>query len=733
MTSRFTLLHSLLIMSVGTGVLVPQTVAASKSEKGATELLISPRFEAYVASTHAFVEAVQESRSSKILAPLFSRWAADEQDASEFLSQTVELLSQFADWPDTSLQLATYAPNREGKPRWRATSSWPLQECIKRLGALIDDERYDEYFEGVQIESSTDGFEVRLMDQSLAYLYTQDDLTIITSHADIPAPITAYRGEQELDSRPVLMSCRRELAQTETDSGETFFSQFRFLTEFEYTLALSKEGDWVEQLSTSWPPISGTVAKAILGRVRQSFFIPQESLLGAAFEVTIMPATLDAMVGLGPQATYTASGEMEYVGQNEPGILALYANPEMSLNLLEGNGFFPAPDIVLQSRLSDPNLWHSAMGASVERLNRDFVKRDQPQPWHVEDVDGIKVYWRDSSPMLAGASVPFFYRSVLFVSQERDARERDRDFLIIGFTSTDPLKLVKRWKELPRDADKTLYLPKSRRTNGQVWLNWHAIYRTVSPYMNLALSGASTGRLLQPIEDVADQLSPGLATMSVSYKGAALDHTGPAPFGVLAVPALFFSAQDTGSLNSDLARERVAIERLQLLYHHSKLFRKDIGRWPARVAELDGYVDFAGHPELLKLPRSSAQSWEEGFTGFFSIFGDEEDSDLLDEPIDEGLGATGRINDKLYDISWGREAWALGYAEDTLDHLEKLWIDQDGHIHRTLKQPESENKTEGESQESEMEAEPRDTSVEPSTNPSSEPPTTDAAVVSETE
>jgi hypothetical protein len=33
-------------------------------------------------------------------------------------------------------------------------------------------------------------------------------------------------------------------------------------------------------------------------------------------------------------------------------------------------------------------------------------------------------------------------------------------------------------------------------------------------------------------------------------------------------------------------------------------------------------------------------------------------------------------------IDWGKEAWRLGLAPGTLEHLEKLYIDQDGKIHR---------------------------------------------------
>jgi hypothetical protein len=671
-------------------------------------LLIKPRFEAYAGSVHALIEAVQQSQSSAILSPLLSAWANQQQDDNEFFAQTTALLDKVVDWPDTSLSLATYAPDREGYPRWRLETTWPLPEVVNRLQAILEDPDHEDYFAGIRLTSADGGYAVRLKDDTLAYLRNANDHAVMTSHEDVPAPAGVYRGQNKLEDRPVLLACRRVLTQTETDSGGTFFSKLRFLTEFEYLLCSDDNGEWVELLTTSWPPVSGTVAKALLGRVRQTFFVPDESLLAAVFEITPMAALLDQMVGLGAQTTFSG-GEVTVIGEQQVGVLAEHANSEMCLMLLPGTGFFPAPDVILLTRLSDLEGWHDAMHARTQELNREFVKREQDAPWNIDEVAGQTVYWREASAAYPGAAIPLVYRSVLFSAQETDARDRKRDYLVIGFTSTDPRKLVSRWNDLPRgeEVESQRYLPSERRTNGQAWFNYTAIYSTLAPYFNLALSGASSNQLLPAPDKVADSLSPGWATVTVSYTDAKLDHSGPAPLGVIAVPAMFFSAQGTGSSNSDLARERVAIKRLRLLYHHCKLFKQDIGRWPARVAELDGYVDFSGHPELLRLPRSSAQSWSDSFSDLFGgIF--DEDSDDEDDTFDEGLGAMGRIDDSLYDIDWGKESWTLGYAEDSLEHLEKLWIDQDGKIHRIVRIP-SEDKAESD------DAEPGESSADSET------------------
>jgi len=157
-----------------------------------------------------------------------------------------------------------------------------------------------------------------------------------------------------------------------------------------------------------------------------------------------------------------------------------------------------------------------------------------------------------------------------------------------------------------------------------------------------------------------------------------VSHAGPMPLGAVFVPpmaTLAAAPDDFGG--SDLARERLAVQRLDVLYHHSKLFRKDLGRWPAEVAELDGYVDFSGHPELLELELSSSKRWRDWFGGMF------EPKKREDEADDELEDLTKDINDRLYVIEWGREEWTLGLAPGTLEHLEKLYIDQDGEIHRS--------------------------------------------------
>lgn len=84
---------------------------------------------------------------------------------------------------------------------------------------------------------------------------------------------------------------------------------------------------------------------------------------------------------------------------------------------------------------------------------------------------------------------------------------------------------------------------------------------------------------------------------------------------------------------------------------------------------------------MLHLPKSSKNA----LTGLFeNMFGktEEEKEDEVEEweEVDED-----RPDTSIYVINWGETKWTLGYEPGTLDHLESLYIDQDGEIHRIAK------------------------------------------------
>jgi len=207
------------------------------------------------------------------------------------------------------------------------------------------------------------------------------------------------------------------------------------------------------------------------------------------------------------------------------------------------------------------------------------------------------------------------------------------------------------------------------------------------------LSGVARDTLLPSAEEIDSKLTDGLLTLNMKFTGMSLSHRGPIPAGIMIVPGMVAAGEFLhGDTESDLARERLAARQLKVLYHHCKLFHTDLGRWPAEVAELDGYVDFAGHPELLTIQQSSKQQWRLWFDELVGSDDEKKVEEEEEEKDDDGA----EIDDHIYVIDWGREAWNLGYAPDTLEHLEKLYIDQDGKIHRVEKakplEPEAKDK-----------------------------------------
>ena len=83
----------------------------------------------------------------------------------------------------------------------------------------------------------------------------------------------------------------------------------------------------------------------------------------------------------------------------------------------------------------------------------------------------------------------------------------------------------------------------------------------------------------------------------------------------------------------------------------------------------------------LKLNLSSRKQWGDWFEGIFG--GDDRSEDDEDEEEES------EIDDDLYVIDWGRDRWTLGIAPGSLEHLEKLYIDHDGVVHRVVKKQEA--------------------------------------------
>ena len=674
------------------------------SEPRGSDADLRPRLDFFVPSVKKLLSELQRSHSGVFfshLKTLLRETAGASADGIDS-EQADAILARMAKWPDTPISVMTFAPDREGRLRWAMRVDWPAKALAERASSILDTEAADELFEGLRVEPVGDnGFVVRLDDEPLAFLISQSPTSsYIASHRDLPLAAGVFTGSEETEKDGAsLVLCRLNLTRTEKDSGATVFSSFNAVTDVVYAGRVDDEGNWQETVHVHWPPISGMGAKALFGRVKQTFFVPREAFGAMAFKTLMAPGMLENIVGFGPQVTFNRNGGMEIFGEQALGPIASSIGSEICVTVLPGTGFLPMPDIVAQVRSKRVKSLMDNITEAAKFLNQEFRTREQPEPWHEAEVRDRKIVWSDGTNQFPGMMMPLVMRPVLFTTSEVDARGKERDFLVVAWTSTSPKRFVRRWLDLPRADKKKLFLPNRKKTNGQLWLNWNAFYGWLSPYANLAIGIVTKDALLPLPDEVATDLTDATLTIKTRYTGLQMKHSGPLPIGALIVPTFFTSSvvpDESGG--SDLARERLASQRLKVFHHHAKLFKEDIGRWPAELAELDGYIDFAGNPGLLKLQLSSRKGWTDLFENLFGGGGDDDDDHDEDEEDEDIIADDGALDldDELFVIEWGSNSWRLGLAKGTLEHLEALFIDQDGEIHRVQKKPESkdENKTE---------------------------------------
>ncbi|HEY3245535.1 MAG TPA: hypothetical protein VGM03_19505 [Phycisphaerae bacterium] len=666
-------------------IFAPLTASA---ESTAAEPAVKPRLELHVGSvsrlisefgrSHAGVFAEQLGRTFQEVSSLSSEGLAVESAAGLFeIVQT---------WPDTSIDFLTFSPDSRGRSRWAVRLDWPVSGLQTRMAALLRAEAAGKLFKGARLTArAAGGHELTIGDATIAYLLPAGDArSCLTSHPDLNLPATVFVGTE--GDEPALLGCRLNFAGTEINSG-ALFSSFHFVTSIDYTARVGGAGDWIEEVQVQWPPLSGLGAKALLDKVKQTFFVPDEAFGALAISTPAIGGMLDGLAGLGPQMVPDESGGFAMVAAEAGGVIARHAGADVCVSLIPGTGFIPMPDIAIQTRVKQPEKFLNEVREAARKINEEFRHRDQSPPWHEATIKERCVFWNEGSSGYGGGMMPVSFRPVVFTAREVDASGKDRDLLVLAWTSTSPQRFVTRWLELPR-GDKRRFLPSAEGTYGQAWLNWKTLYAWVHPYLNLALSAFVRDALLPRTREIAGNLTDGDLTLKVRYTGLNVAHRGPIPVGALLVPALAAIALDAGDAGgSDIARERVACQRLEVLYHHCQLFKRDTGRWPATLAELDGYVDFSGHPELLHLTLSPKRQWAQWLEGIQKRAEKKTEESEDESPV--------VLDEKLYVIEWRPERWTLGYAPGTLDHLEKLYIDQDGQIHRVEKTPAEQAKTSG--------------------------------------
>ena len=661
-----------------------ETMDASASPATLSEPDLKPRFRMHVASIHQLVGELLRSHSGTLVREVAGIMLDSLSRSAEGLDheETLAVIDTIRAWPDSSAELFTFAPDIQGRSRWALRLDWPVTDLRSRLQTLLESETARDMLSGVRLRVSDEVAELRLRSTTLGYVLPADGgRSMFSTHADLSLPAHKPKkdaaAKDDADSKP-LLTARLALAGTEKDSGATAFSSFSVITAIEYTGRVNADGAWREKLDILWPPISGMGLKAFFGKVKQTFFVPETAFGAVALNAGALPGILDQMAGFGAQVEVDSAGKISVAGEAMVGPLTAHGHSELGVVVLPGTGFLPAPDFVIQSRIKKKDSAVADVRKAIDALNKTAREREAREEWREIEVGDRPVFWRDSAANARGL-LPFAMKSVVFTTSERDAKGAEKDFLIMAWTTTSPEVLVRRWLAFPRTAG-ARYVPATAKTSGEVWVNWKDVYRLVHPYVDLMLNVGASGALLPHADRVSTHLTPGRLTAQVKYAGLNVSHEGPLPVGVLALPLMFgISLEPDTSGTSDLAREQFAVQRLQVLYHHAKLFRKDLQRWPAELQELDGYVDFAAHPELLELQLSAGKEWSE----WFESFSEEEKKD--EEEEDDEIDAD--FNDDLYVIDWKKDRWSLGYAPDTFEHLQRLAIDQDGVIQRVAAPP----------------------------------------------
>jgi len=346
-----------------------------------------PRFELHVPSVKNLLSDIHRSRSGFILSTVHRMLTEAGKASAEGVDveQVAELFKLVGQWPDTSIDAVTFAPDREGRLRWAIAVDWPLEALRGRVQDALSSAAAQSLLEGVALDGEQDKDVVRLSGTPLVYLLAcGEGRSLIATHPDVSLPDKPFTGTAETSGeQPHALVCRLNLTPTEKDSGAGAFSQFRIVTGVEYAAHVSPEGEWLETVHVHWPPLAGMGAKAFLGKVKQSFFVPAEAFGAVAVQPLNASSIVDGLAGFGPQMMMGASGEMAIMGERQAGPVAGHGGEEACLTVVPGTGFLPAPDLVTQLRVKHPDEFVKDLRKAVTKINDEHRGREQIGRAHV--------------------------------------------------------------------------------------------------------------------------------------------------------------------------------------------------------------------------------------------------------------------------------------------------------------------------------------------------------------
>lgn len=626
-----------------------------------------PQVEVFIPSVTSLVEGAKSSRTGtlvKAFSGMLPRTEKESDDDFDFES-VLSLLSRVADWPDTAIGVMTFTMDRDGRPRWAVKLDWTLEDTCDRLREMLEDEKAKKLLSEISLNKQDDGtYKLETPDVILAVVKSAERGSLIVSDAKLETPSKLFgeKLDKSGNRRPptkssMLVYCRLNMdAGKEDEKSQSLLAGFSMVSDIRYGGKLTDDGQWSERFNVRWNPLLGLGIKQILKKTNASFTFPKNAYLAGAVHVAMADGLADTIAGL------------------ENGTIGSRADGEMAFAALPGTGFFPIPDVYYQFYARRTERIRDDIREAIEDDTKDRKEDDRPPAWHEDKIGDDVYFWKDSAADGGGGFSLATFRTVVFFESPQD--EDDRHRLIIAETSTQPEDAIKRWQSLRRKSKDNIQIPDSKNAHWQLVINWRKVYEWVQPYITVLAATVQVTESAPTAEKLGDALCDSTINVKIEYAGLDVRHTGPIPIGAAYVPGVTIaSLSATASYTSEAAREQSACRNLRVLYHHAKLFKKDYGRWPATVAELDGYVDFSSHPNLLTLrPKDSGI-----VAGIVSVFttSKKETRDITDDD-DE-------IDDDLYEIDWAETEWKLKFRPDEFVEYATIYIDQDGKIHRVAK------------------------------------------------
>lgn len=686
--------------STGAATAKSPTSAGAASTKGddATAAVLpidkpaAPHFEVYIPSAKKLGESAHQSHTATLVDAVVSliptpdpmMGAADDEDEAIDPAALLKLADKFLSWPDTSLRMTTYAQDRDGRPRWALATDWPVTALIERLRSIIEDENAGRLFENLKIVQADDEeglYRLELPEITLAYLTATDDGSIIKATQDltVAADIFGVEKSKKGSSKKTLLFSRLNLDVDDESESQSLLTGLAGFDTIDYELRMFDDGRWRETYMVKWNALVGVAIKALFGETKHQFACPADAYANAVVNLgNVSQAAADGLAGLGI------------------GTIGSRADSDMGISVVPGQGFLPFPDLYYQFRVGSKEGVIKAIRKFIEKDNETRKKQERRRAWYEDEIDGDVVFWRDPTADFGNAGIlPVTYRNVIFFESlpdkeatdeaavEDDAKSEDGEaakaatpaLMIVANSSTWHELAVANWRA---KMDRKITLPSSKSADWQGLISWQRIYELAHPYMVLVLGAAADQPGPPSPEALGDALADSRIDIKIGVSGFYARHVGPVPVGAAYNPAIVAVTLGTSAAaSSELAREQLACERLRTLHYHCKLFVKDFGRWPANVAELDGYVDFASHPELLRI-----RPKKKGFLkGFVSVFASDEKEEQQGE---DDLYEDEKIDDSLYAIEWAAEAkdWRLMFRDGEFKNYRTITIDADGEIER---------------------------------------------------